>query len=146
MNIAAVIVFYNPTDDNIKHINNYRNLISKIYIIDNSEDNVIRIKSNDNIEYIKYKTNKGIAYALNDAAKKAYGDGYRWLLTLDQDSLITNKNIKDMLKYLVKHQNERKIGLISPYQDVGMNDIPPNAEAEDIIEIMTSGNIINLNI
>lgn len=146
MNIAAVIVFYNPSDNNIKHIKTYKKIIDKFYIIDNSDDEIVRIKSDSKIKYIKYKENKGIAYALNDAATRAYEDGYKWLLTLDQDSLITKENIEGMLEYLIKHQKDKKIGLVSPYQDVGMNDMPPKKEAEDIIEIMTSGNIINLEV
>ena len=145
MKIAAVVVLYNPNQDNIDNINRYLNIIDKIYVVDNSEDNIIRISDSEKIKYIKYGENKGMAKALNEGSINAINDGYKWLLTMDQDSKITEENIKDMLDYLDKNQDDKKIGLISPYHDIGKDELPPEVEVEDMIEVMTSGNIINLD-
>jgi len=143
MKLAAVVVFYNPSNKNIKNIDNYIDIIDKLYVVDNSEDNDIKIESNKKIEYIKLGENKGIAYALNIGAKKAIEDGYNYLLTLDQDSKMNKKIIENMLSFL-KNTKEKNIGLISPYQDIDSKEDIINGDYEDMIEVMTSGNIIDL--
>lgn len=145
MKLAAVIVFYHPDEENVNYYKTYEKELDKIYVVDNSDDSLIRIKDTDKVNYIKLNENKGIATALNIGAENAIKDGFKWLLTLDQDSKISSKNISDMKKFIEKHKDEKDIGLVSPYQDIGKNDELPKDEYEDIIEIMTSGNIINLD-
>ena len=145
MKLAAVVVFYNPSNKNIKNIDNYLDVIDKLYVVDNTEDDEIRIKNSTKIEYIKLGDNKGIAYALNAGAKKAIEDKYEYLLTLDQDSKMTKEIIEKMLEFL-KNTKEKNIGLISPYQDIDSKEDIINGDYEDMIEVMTSGNIINLNV
>ena len=53
MKLAAVVVFYNPSNKNIKNIDNYIDVIDKLYVVDNTEDDEIRIKNSSKIEYIK---------------------------------------------------------------------------------------------
>lgn len=144
MKIAAVVVFYNPSRENIKNIENYIDTIDKLYVVDNTDDDKIRINSSKKIEYIKLGENKGIASALNIGAKKAIENKYKYLLTLDQDSKMTQNIIKKMITFLEKTKDER-IGLISPYQDIGSKEDTITGEYEDMIEVMTSGNIINLD-
>lgn len=143
MKLAAVVVFYNPSNKNIKNIDNYIDVIDKLYVVDNTEDDEIRIKNSSKIEYIKLGENKGIAYALNIGAKKAIEDGYNFLLTLDQDSKMNKDIIEKMLDFL-KNTKEKNIGLISPYQDIDSKEDIINGDYEDMIEVMTSGNIIDL--
>ena len=145
MKLAAVVVFYKPSDDNIKNIDAYKDVVDKVYVVDNTDDDIVRIKDDKKIEYINLKENKGIAYALNTGAKKAIKEGYKWLLTMDQDSKITKKNVTDMISFLEKQKSTKDIGLVSPYQDIGMEDIIPDNETDDMIEMMTSGNIVNLD-
>ena len=144
MKLAGVVVLYNPSSDNIEFINTYIDEVDKLYVIDNSDDNIKRLNNTDKIEYVKLNKNMGIAHALNVGAKKAIGDKFKYLLTLDQDSKITKKNIKDMKSFISKTKL-KKIGLVSPYQDIDSGDKLPEDEYTDIIEIMTSGNIIYLN-
>lgn len=144
MKLAVVVVFYNPSEENIKNIKNYLQSVDQVYVIDNSEDKVIRLQDTKKIKYIKLGENKGIAYALNKGANLAIEDQYEYLLTLDQDSLITSEIIKGMKSYLIDHASE-KIGLISPYQDIDSKEEVSKVEAEEMIEVMTSGNIINLD-
>ena len=141
--LASVVVFYNPSEENIKNIDLYKKEVDKIYVVDNTDDKVIRINNTPKIEYIKIGENKGIAYALNIGAKKAIEDGYEWLLTMDQDSKMTEDILIKMKDFLI-HTKEKKIGLISPYQDIDSKEEIANGDYEDMIEVMTSGNIINL--
>ncbi len=144
MKLAAVVVFYFPREDNINHINKYLKEVDRLYVIDNSDDDVIRIKYKDKINYIKYGENKGIAFALNDGAHQAINDSYEWLLTLDQDSKITVENISD-IKNFIKTTKEKNIGLVAPFQDIGLPYQKSNSEYEEYIELMTSGSVLNLD-
>ena len=145
MKLACVIVLYNPSDDNIQNIRLIEDYLDVIYVVDNSEDIVKRLINNKKIRYIKLGKNEGIAKALNIGAKLAIKDGFNWLLTLDQDSHITNEIINTMKNFILKNQNIF-FGLISPYQDINSNEKIKDVEFEEQVEVMTSGNIINLNI
>jgi rhamnosyltransferase len=146
MKLAGVVVFYNPTRDNIKIIDNYIDSLDVLYIIDNSNiSNEKVIPKNKKIKYYPNNSNKGIAYALNKACNIALSEGYNFILTLDQDSFIDNKIINDMKDYIIKNDVE-DIGIISPYHDIiSLND-KPKKKLEYVMEVMTSGNIVNLEI
>lgn len=142
--IAAVIVLYNPTDNNIKEIANIKNAVDQIYVIDNSNDDIVRIKGNKKIKYIKENSNIGVAAALNKGARNAIKDNYKWLLTLDQDSEI-NSDIIEKMKLFLKEHDDGKIGIVSPYHDLKYGNISSKGDYEKVLEVMTSGNIINLD-
>lgn len=64
--------------------------VKKVYLIDNSTEDIdlASITTLDNsISYITNQGNKGIAFALNVAAEHAERDGFEWLIQLDQDSI-----------------------------------------------------------
>ena len=144
MKLAAVVVFYNPSEKNIQNIDKYVKSVDQLYIVDNSCDDVKRYKDTNKIKYIKFGDNKGIAYALNKGANEAISEGFHWLLTLDQDSQITTDVIEELKKFIIKN-NSKKIGLVSPYQDIEGEEEIKDVEFEEMLEVMTSGNIINLN-
>lgn len=144
MKLAVVVVFYFPSEDNIKNIDKYLDEVDKVFVVDNSDDEIDRIKSTEKIEYIKFKENKGIAFALNEGAKKACDLNFKWLLTLDQDSKITKKNIID-LKNFLENTKEKRIGLVAPFQDIGLPYEKSDEEYEENIELMTSGSVLNLD-
>ena len=145
MKVASVVVFYNPTEDNILNIDKFKDSVDVVYIVDNSDDNIIRIEESNKIKYIKLGENKGIAKALNIGAELAIRNGYNWLLTLDQDSKITSEIVNKMKKFIEKNKNKINIGLVSPYQDIDSKEIINDTLYEEQLEMMTSGNIINLD-
>ncbi len=144
--LASMVTLYKPTKDNIKNIENYIDSVDKIYVFDNTDgvDNSKMLPKSKKIVYITEKENKGIAYSMNECAKRAIDDGYKYLLTMDQDSRMNSDIIKNMLSFL-ENTKEKKIGLISPYQDINSNDDLGDNEYDDVIEMMTSGNIISLD-
>ena len=145
--LAGMVTLYNPSKDNISNINNYIDSVDKLYIFDNTDnvDNSNLLPKNKKIVYITEKENKGIAYSMNVCARKAIEDGYNYLLTMDQDSKMTSDIVNDMVKFL-KTTKEKKIGLVSPYQDIDSKEEISDKEYEDQMEMMTSGNIIDLKV
>ena len=144
MKLAAVIVLYNPNEENLKKASKISNKVDRIYLVDNTDDDVIRFSNDNKIIYIKNKENLGMANALNMGAKRALDEKFKWLLTLDQDSDITCNIIKKMKNYLNSNDTS-KIGLISPYHKLKYGNVAPKGKIEKVTEVMTSGNIINLD-
>lgn len=145
--IAGIVTLYNPSDKDIKNISTYIDDIDKLYIIDNTEgnDNKSRIPKNKKIEYTFKNENIGVAVALNIGAKKAIKDGFKYLLTLDQDTTFKPK-VMDMLKDAINKFNMDEVGIITPWHNtkIKLNEI--DDEYDYPPEVITSGNIINLDI
>ena len=92
-NIVAGIVLYNPElvrlRDNIEHIITQ---VDKVILFDNGSQNTCEIeitiqKFGDSIVLLKNDMNMGVAYALNRLCEWSVGNGYQYILTLDQDSV-----------------------------------------------------------
>ena len=161
MKFAGVVVLYNP-DININYsIQSYIKGIERLYVVDNSlNDNSNLIHKSKKIKYIPNFDNLGIATALNIGAKNAIKDGFDYLLTMDQDSKFDNDDIIKMIemikgysknKELKKEYGEdlNKIGLFSPLHVINNNPSimgMPNTKYDSPLNVMTSGNIINLKV
>lgn len=159
MKVAGVVVLYNPSDDVFDNIDTYLYCLDKLYIVDNSEKNNInsKILKNKKIEYIPNGENKGIAYALNVAARRALDSKFDWLLTMDQDSKFKGNDFDKMIQYLKDYANNtfvseslnfdfNKVAVVSPTHITKINE---NVEIKGILFpllVMTSGNLINLKV
>ena len=108
---AAGIVLYNP--DNAERLCaalcSILKQVERVYIFDNSTE-VISIDYPDNVLYQTEHENKGIAYALNRIMESANEDGYEWLLTMDQDSILPD----GLMESFQKHVSDESIGIICP--------------------------------
>lgn len=145
--IAGVVTLYNPTDKDLQNINSYIDDIDKLYIVDNTEgfSNESRIITNPKIEYIFKNENVGVATAMNWGAQKAIEEGYQWLLTLDQDTTFL-KGVLSRMKKEIKKRDTTKIAIITPWHNTKLIDQKPNQEYDDPNDVMTSGNLVNLEI
>ena len=160
MKIEGVVVLYHPEDDTLKNIETYIKHIDKLYLIDNTSNVNLseKYRKIDKVEYIPLMENKGIAYALNYAAKLAINDNASWLLTMDQDSSFYKDSLEKMINFLKEMKNNKKlneilgvnydqIGVLSPYhitvKNQGNLGIMKGIDYPD--EVMTSGNLINLD-
>lgn len=159
MKICGVVVLYNPDDKVIDNIKSYLKPLDRLFIVDNSpipNDNKDQFKDKK-IEYISNNGNKGIANALNVGAKEAIKLKADWLLTMDQDSSFQEGALEKMLSFLKELRSNQimsevlglkydKLGVLSALQRTELNK---NDKLEGIdypIVVMTSGNLINLNI
>lgn len=146
--IAGVVIAYNPGSSIVNNIQSYLNQIGFLYIIDNS------LKSNDQIfscfnstskiSYLPQNKNIGVSAALNKAAVLSVQKGFKYLLTMDQDSRITEGMIEKML---LIDQDLEKIGIITPFfvNKYETQTIPKQPYSRILME-KTSGNLLNLEI
>ena len=88
--ICAVIVSYEPDESIIKLYKSIKEQVDEVLIVDNASSckeskDILESLSKD-VKIIYNDKNYGIAQALNQGAKYAIDNNYKWLLTLDQDS------------------------------------------------------------
>lgn len=147
LKVAGIVTLYNPTDEDILNINTYINDIDVLYVVDNTEgfNNLDRLPKNKKIEYIFNNENVGIATALNIGANKAITQGYDWLLTMDQDTTF-NKNVINQMKEYILSNDTSTIGIVTPWHKIKAILNKPNSSIDYPIDVMTSGNLLNLDI
>jgi len=115
MKIAGVVVLYNPDYEIIENIKTYLPFLDCLYLLDNSTSKTSIIKLLtliDKVKYISLNGNKGIAKALKVATETAIKDGYKYLLTMDQDSKFPTKDF-EYIKNYIKNNDISNVGLIS---------------------------------
>lgn len=142
--IAGVVVLYNPNEKVYENISKYCEGLEKLYVYDNSplRNEWLYAKLTANCEVIKDGGgNDGIAKAYNKAAVKAKKDGFKWLLTMDQDSFYT-KNMLEKLKKVIEKTLDENTVIIAP-----IIDGRPVKDKKEIIEYaISSGSLVCLDI
>ena len=146
--ICAGIVTYNPDIGQlVKNINAIINQVDEVIVVDNNSENINQItevEKNIKIRLIKNISNYGIAKALNQIFEIAKSKNYRWVLTLDQDSICD----KNMISTFRKYQSYPKIGIICPRIKYFDSDVKSSSENENEYEYvkacMTSASLTSL--
>lgn len=146
--IAGVTVAFFPDEKVLANIATYCEKPHVLYIYDNTGKESESLKSFANkfshVVYIYNGTNKGIAWCLNDAAKKALESGCTWLLTMDQDSSFSNNSLDSFIGRL--NENDHfNTAILSPYHVTRFSRISEGGLKKTKIT-MTSGNLVNLKI
>ncbi|WP_242367905.1 glycosyltransferase family 2 protein [Lactobacillus intestinalis] len=150
MKIVAGIVLYNP---NIKRLNSNLNAVApqvdEVILFDNGSDNIKEIRNYLNQKDIVYKLkqsnkNKGIAHALNQICRLAKAEGYKWILTLDQDTVIYPNLIKEYSSYLTLPRVAQLSCVYKDRNSTKLKDIIENKIVE-VDECITSGTLLNLD-
>ena len=140
--IAGAVILYNSSIGVLDNINTYLNQVERLYIIDNStEPNEQLIKNfelNDKIVYTSLNGNKGIASALNQAAKQAIQDKFTLLLTMDDDTRTPDNMVSQMLTFW--NDYAYPLGVLSGVH----HDKPDTVSYRSILYTLTSGNLLNL--
>ncbi len=110
MRIAAGIVLYNPeiNDRFLTCLHSVLDQFDRVYLFDNSTEQYKMIDLPQNTKYITERQNKGIAYALNRIMEAADNDGYEWVVTMDQDSILPEGTVEEYSRSI----DEDGIGII----------------------------------
>lgn len=126
--VCCIIVTYNIGERFYNCYNAIANQVEKVIIVDNgsNEETIFilnKLKENENTEVIYNGENLGIAYALNKGIKLALKEKFKWILTMDNDSIATNDMIENMLEQYEKIENKDEVmGLFPTYIDLGYNN------------------------
>lgn len=137
--IAILIVLYKDLPQEYIYTNTNINII----IVDNTPERHLSIDYT-HITYIPLNDNMGIAEALNVGFRKAKELGVKWVITMDQDSILPDDMIEKYLNFIKEHSQE-KIGILSPL--IMMYDgekLTPKDSYDEIEEAITSGCMVNI--
>lgn len=151
----AGIVLFNPDirilEKSLTNLSDH-DMIEQILLVDNCSDNITEIRelssSFRKVLLVENPTNLGIASALNQICHISfyeYNNG--WVLTLDDDSIITENLIDRYL--LVSQHCPSNISMITcRINDRNVGDVRENNgfETEDIDYCITSGSMIKLDV
>lgn len=153
MKFAALVVVYNYDFIQLKqNIDSYITEIDHLYIIDNSDVNLLPQDGFIGAKYslVQFGNNRGISYALDYGCKRAFDEGYSWVFTFDQDSKVGKDYIDRMVAYVLQTSTSfaDETGLIAPLVDLQTLNakMKTNIEIEVVNVAMTSGCLLNLSI
>ncbi len=148
MNIAGVVILYQPPLSVIPNIATYLPFLDTLYVFDNTEtkDELLhqQLLMLEKVVLIHENKNKGIATRLNEAARFSLAQKYDWLLTMDQDSSFDSKALKRYISCIEAVEQKDKIAMF------GINHESDNHIADcnciEAVHLITSGSIINLSL
>lgn len=114
MKILSGIITYNPDLSRLKdNLNALINQVDKILVVDNDSKNILELENflrdYSGVDLIKNVENSGVARALNQEAEYGIENGFEWLLSLDQDSVVPPRLIKEYKKYT----DDKNIGMLT---------------------------------
>ena len=146
--ICAGVVTYNPEHDLLKkNIESICHQVEHIIIVDNGSTNKkewIQIVESDEITVVWNDSNKGIATALNQLCGIAYEKGYKWIVTLDHDSI----SPENLLESLYNYTGEG-IAIVAPniiYKNNEQFTEQSKQGIEKVQWVITSASLTNLEI
>lgn len=143
--VGAVTVIYNP--DNLQNVINsistYYDEIDMLVVIDNSlvsNKSILEDKFNAKLKYFWCQENIGIGRALNLGINHLIGLGYKWALTMDQDTYFKTK-LSGYFSF-IREKNSSRVNLLAPC----IEGFLLTKTSKEIKKTIQSGCLINLQI
>jgi len=141
MKVCAGIVLFNPEIDKLKqNIAAISNQVDTIVLLDNASDNAEEIQEQFNEErfiWIRNEKNLGVATGLNQIINYAAQSGFKWVLTLDQDSVCGEQLVEKLLA-VGEDGEENNIAMVSPQViEQGLANLEDNTEAKLAVNLET---------
>ncbi|MCF0260910.1 MAG: glycosyltransferase, partial [Erysipelotrichaceae bacterium] len=147
--VLAGIVLYNPDPDKLEdNIRALAGQTDRIVLVDNSPDpnsEICRLQDKYGLILISNGRNLGVAKGLNQILEYADTHGYKWYLTMDQDSLVAD----DLIHVFFENADENT-GILCPFllnnKKISMEeylkmDLCDRMEITDPIRCITSASL-----
>jgi len=157
-NICSIIVTYNPDTNFPKRIERVTKQVAHIVVVDNNSNGIIKsllknLADKKKIDIILNGNNFGIGKALNQGISYARGHNFKWILLLDQDSIITEFMTDTLINIYNRLSHNEKVAI------VGSNYIKPNShriyfkhkgkdkyDYREIKTVITSGSLMSVSL
>lgn len=155
-NVCAAVITHNPDGGVGERIATIRDQVQEVLIVDNnSEHGALNLLTALSLEprnrLIRNEQNLGIASALNQAVRWAAEHGFMWVLTLDQDTVVTDDMIATLTAAYEAFPEKEKLAIIgSNYRDSksGKLLIPSDPDDQrpwqELKTAITSGSLVSL--
>ncbi len=142
---CGIIVLYRPDVSLLlKNIAGISRQVDRLYLMDNTEDArpyAPALQSMEGVSYLALQRNTGIAHALNEGCRAARAAGFRWAVTLDQDSVVPEEYIDACARFL-DAGDRRKTGIVGISWTA--RDYAETRPAEQVFRVITSGSLTSL--
>lgn len=147
MRLAGVVTLYHPKHDVFDNIMSYADALDMLLVCDNSEKPARelgrKLMEYENISYMAFEENMGIAFPLNKALANA--EGCDWLLTMDQDSRFEPGGFQQYMQAVREIMNREtecaafavRLSSDRPAFDASYQDVPV---------AITSGSVVNVKV
>ncbi len=145
MCVGAVVVLYNPEIELLKR--NINSIVAEgvecIVLVNNSKDISLDMSGfADKVKLISEPENVGIAKALNDGIKYLRSNGFKYALTMDQDSEIEKGSVQKLLDNFSDDVAICGCRYIDRNRDSKNKN---NNVREEVKIIITSGNLLKIS-
>jgi len=142
----AVIVSFNGGQKVLRTIDALVGQVGHVHVVDNSSDaeslSVLRQRSRQpRISVSWLAENRGIGYALNVGIRIARKYGYRWLLTMDQDSIADGAMIQAYADVVDK---DPSLACLTP--QYSEHELEAGPEVRKVDYAITSGNLVRMDV
>lgn len=156
-NICAIIVTYNPNGHFHSRVENIRKQVGNVLIVDNHSNEettwMLRGMTSNCCSLILNIENLGVATALNQGISWAKKNGFSWVVTLDQDTIVFDCMIEELLKTYNGYAHKNIVAVIgSTYADPIIKKCNSDSYLKskelclDVKTTITSGSLIPLRI
>jgi rhamnosyltransferase len=144
--ILAIVVSFNGQAKTLETVEQLRRFVGHVLVVDNGSDltSVTLLGKYDGsaaVSVMFLPENRGIGYGLNMGVDKARQCGYRWLLTMDQDSYVDDGMIEKYKDYVLRHADS--LCLTPTLILNGDTNVHSN---EDVGYAITSGNLVRIDV
>ena len=155
--ILAVVVAFEPGADVESNLAAIYPQVGRLVVVDNGSTDVAFVTAaakQHPLLFIRNTENKGVAAALNQAARIALEEGYDWLATFDQDSLVPPGAIAEMMTLLERHPRRESIAIIAmSHRDRGTSQdyhlrgdiLEETQEWREVRTTITSGALVRVS-
>lgn len=152
--VCAIIISYNGESTISQTILALKEQVGLVLIIDNASDDkiksLLRSIEAENVVIIYNSINYGVAYALNQGIDYAEKHGFKWVLTMDQDSIADKDMVSDLLTCADNFSNDLNYVSFSPIfiDDKHTKESYKafNKTCQERYTVITSGNLIKTDV
>jgi rhamnosyltransferase len=153
--ICAVIVTYFPDAQVVDRLKRITSQVAQTVVVDNGSsasclEKIKEFSKRSAIHLVLNKSNEGLASALNAGVRWAIEQGYPWVLTLDQDTLIEPNIVELFAQAFRWYPCREKIAVIgSNYRDKTTGKVlwdvaaANESPAIEIPAVLTSGSAVS---
>ena len=144
--VAAVVITFHPDPAFFGRLLSYKDQVDHVFIADNSEPAYefdALLLNDPKVTLIAGGVNQGIARRLNEVAKMATEAGYKWLLTMDQDSYFEKEHLLCYLEYCNDFAEQKQVAMFG-VETAQPPELITNLYAS-VDRLITSGSLLNLD-
>jgi rhamnosyltransferase len=155
--ICAVVVTYHPDLDFFERFRRIAPQVGHTVIVDNGSSNQLterlqKLAGEYGIHLILNGHNEGLANALNAGARWAIEQGFPWVLTLDQDTVVAPSMVDSFTEIFRWYPFPGRLAIIgSNYRDKTTGKVlwdeavAGQAPAIEIAAVLTSGSLVSVD-